>query len=121
LLLAERLVEEGAPHAEAWNFGPASDAPVTNAELADQLVAHWGSPARWEQDQEPGPHEAAILQVDSAKARSRLGWKPRLSVQQATQWAVEWYSAYYRRTDVASVSRDHLIRYQHSVQASPHG
>ncbi len=31
------------------------------------------------------------LQVDASKARARLGWTPRLSLEEGLRWTVEWY------------------------------
>ncbi|RYJ01390.1 MAG: hypothetical protein EON47_10915 [Acetobacteraceae bacterium] len=39
-----------------------------------------------------GPHEAMLLQVDAAKARARLGWRPRLDIHQAIGWTIGWYA-----------------------------
>ncbi|MGC2763111.1 MAG: hypothetical protein WA206_17535, partial [Candidatus Binatus sp.] len=37
--------------------------------------------------------EARMLSLDTAKARKRLGWRPRLSIREAVDLTVEWYRA----------------------------
>ena len=32
-----------------------------------------------------------LLRVDAAKARHRLGWAPRLPLDEALGWTVEWF------------------------------
>jgi CDP-glucose 4,6-dehydratase len=91
--LAERLWKDGAAFASAWNFGP-DDGDARPVEvLADKLTSLWGRPARWAADPGPHPHEAHFLKLDSSKARQQLGWKPRLGLDNALAWTVEWYKA----------------------------
>ena len=91
LLLAERLWEAGSAHAGGWNFGPADEDAVPVETVISALVSLWGAPARWVGDPGPHPHEAHFLKLDSSKARGALQWKPRLGLQAALAWTVEWY------------------------------
>src|SRR5262249_55317873 len=61
LLLAERLVEQGGVHAEAWNFGPGAESEISVARIADMLARGWGDGARWRHDERDHPSEAAVL------------------------------------------------------------
>ena len=89
LMLAESLLR--GEHAEAWNFGP-GDADVRPVQwVADELVRRWGDGASWTQDRGSHPHEAHMLKLDSAKARTQLRWTPRLSLGEALDWIVEWH------------------------------
>ncbi len=93
LMLAERLVTDGATFAEAWNFGPEEfDAKPVSwiVERLCQVFPH----ARWELEGDPQPHEAGLLKLDSAKAKTRLGWAPRWSLETALDQTVEWYQAW---------------------------
>jgi CDP-glucose 4,6-dehydratase len=107
LLLAEKLYEEGARWAEAWNFGPDHTQPLTVGEIASELLQYWGAEdflnpnptqyARTEADESTGnhkPHEAGLLLLDSNKAKSLLGWRPLLDTRSAIRWTVDWYKAY---------------------------
>ncbi len=42
---------------------------------------------------EGAPHEAHALRLDCSKARSRLGWRPRLDFATTLQMTAEWYRA----------------------------
>ncbi|MBI3514661.1 MAG: CDP-glucose 4,6-dehydratase [Proteobacteria bacterium] len=90
LLLAERLWRDPGV-AEAWNFGPADTDARPVAALVDELARLWGTGARWTAQPGDHPHEAPVLRLDSAKACARLGWAPRLGLDQALDWTVEWY------------------------------
>jgi CDP-glucose 4,6-dehydratase len=117
LLLAERLHAEGTPAAGAWNFGPdkADSRPV--AEVADRVVKLWGDGLRWEQDSASHPHEAILLRLDSAKARKHLAWQPRLALDDALAWTVDWYRAFLGRQDMRRVTLAQIARYADLVAA----
>ena len=51
----------------------------------------WGDGARWFQPARDAPHEAALAKVDASRARSQLGWAPRLRLDEALAWTVEWH------------------------------
>jgi CDP-glucose 4,6-dehydratase len=90
LVLAERLWTDPG-FAEAWNFGPADADARPVADLVAGIARRWGSDAGWTAQAGAHPHEAATLRLDSAKARQRLGWAPRLDLERALDWTVEWY------------------------------
>jgi CDP-glucose 4,6-dehydratase len=95
LLLAERLYERPTEHAEGWNFGPPTDERVPVGALAERFVRALGRGSLTLGAIDPSaPHEAAELRLDSAKARARLGWRPRLGLEQA----IDWTAAFYRET-----------------------
>ncbi|MGH1561910.1 CDP-glucose 4,6-dehydratase [Mumia sp. DW29H23] len=91
LTLAEQLEPE--LNDTAWNFGPSAEDVLTVGEVADRTAALWGDGARWETTGDRGPHEAGLLSLDSAKARSELGWAPALGVDEALRFTVEWEKA----------------------------
>jgi CDP-glucose 4,6-dehydratase len=90
LLIAGRLLEGNDWAATAWNFGP-SDSDVQRVDwIADRLTSRWGAPG-WERGDASGPHEANILKLDCAKARSVLGWRPALSLDDTLAMIVDWH------------------------------
>jgi CDP-glucose 4,6-dehydratase len=103
LMLAEALYA-GAPVTEGWNFGPDDADNVTVRTVVDKLVAIWGGTARWELEGGLHVHEAHLLHVDSAKARARLGWRPRLGLDEALAWTVAWYRAFHAGDDMRAVT-----------------
>ena len=117
LLLAERLHTEGPQLAEAWNFGPDKTDSRPVAEVVDRVVKLWGDGLRWEADPGSHPHEAILLRLDSAKARKHLAWQPRLPLDEALAWTVDWYKAFLGRQDVRRVSLAQIARYAELVAA----
>ncbi len=88
LTLAEQL--DPSRHDSAWNFGPAADDELTVGALADRAAQLWGPDASWVNEDDGGPHEAGLLMVDSAKARTELGWRPTWRVEDAIARTIGW-------------------------------
>ena len=90
--------------AGAWNFGPVDEEARTVQWIVDHLSSAWAGGIPWEGD--PGPHqpESHYLKLDSSKARSRLGWRPRWSLEDALDQIVAWYSALQRGDDMRAAT-----------------
>jgi CDP-glucose 4,6-dehydratase len=107
LTLVERLAGD-ARFVGGWNFGPDAASEVPVGTVVEHLIALWGEDARWTADAGPHPHEAAYLRLDCAKARSELGWTPRLDLARGLHLTVDWYKALREGRDLRKVSLDQL-------------
>ena len=112
LMLAQRLLADGGAFADAWNFGPSTDSVQSVRTLADELCRSWGDGASWSHDERQHPHEAGVLALDSAKARTRLGWRPRLPYRDAIGWTVDWHKAFQSGRDATDVTLEQIRRYE---------
>ncbi|WP_371033308.1 CDP-glucose 4,6-dehydratase [Methylosinus sp. PW1] len=121
LTLAERLWSDGAPFAESWNFGPDPAGERMVGEIADALCRAYGEGAGWMKSGGDEPHEAHLLKLDSAKARSRLGWRPQWSIFEALEAIVDWESRRRRGEDVATASLAQIDAYERRMDAAEHG
>ena len=93
LTLAERLVADGSDFAQAWNFGPNE----TDVKPVSWVIDYLGQQAANERcniKSAPQPHEAKLLYLNSAKARSELSWAPRWSIETALSMALDWHQAW---------------------------
>jgi CDP-glucose 4,6-dehydratase len=112
LMLAQALVEEGAPYAKAWNFGPRNEQLLTVGEVVDGFAAAWGQGASAEhQAQADAPHEAGLLLLDSGLANRELGWRPRLEVDEALEATARWYRAAHAGEDLIALSLEQIARF----------
>jgi len=112
LMLSEQLLASGDRCARAYNFGPSDEDTWPVERIADKLVEVWGDGASWTRDPAVGEHEANFLRLDSSRARTELGWVPRLKIESALEWTMAWYSAWNRGENMAEFSSKQIARYQ---------
>jgi CDP-glucose 4,6-dehydratase len=111
LQLAERLCGAPREFAEGWNFGPDEEDAVPVEALVSTAAQLWGAPASWVADRNAHPHEAHFLKLDSSKARARLAWRPRLRLQAALEWTVDWYKRQAQGEDARALTLAQIERY----------
>jgi CDP-glucose 4,6-dehydratase len=117
LLVAERSWDEPEAFSEGWNFGPAESDCRPVGWVVDRIAQAWGQSAAWAPDERPQRPEAQLLLLDAGKARSQLGWRPRLDLAQAIDWTVEWYQAYGRGDDMRALTLAQIARHESMVAA----
>lgn len=113
LRLAECLAgADGDAFAEGWNLGPADEDCRPVADLVERLARGWGDGAGWHLSQRTHPHEATYLKVDASKARARLGWDRRLTLDTALDWTAAWYRAAASGADPRALAAAEIARYE---------
>ena len=108
LLLAETLTTSKDELPTAWNFGPSQDDTLRVSEVADIFIRTWSSKETWAPSQDQTAiKEAVHLAIDSALARTRLGWRPRWQGREAVARTAHWYHLHSAGQSVQSlVDRD---------------
>jgi CDP-glucose 4,6-dehydratase len=112
LLIGQGLLEGRDTFASAWNFGPSDDDTQAVGWVVEQMLAAWPENIRWEQPGGIEPHEAVLLKLDSSKARTELGWRPRLRLKEALGKVVDWHTAVAAGEDAREVSLRQLEQYE---------
>jgi len=112
LTLAEKAWERGPEFAQSWNFGPNVEEVRPVSWIVEFLTNYWGDGARWDLDSAEHPHEDHFLKLDTSKAKSLLGWSPRLTLATALEWVVEWYRAFQDEQDMRAFVHDQISRYE---------
>jgi CDP-glucose 4,6-dehydratase len=97
--LAEALVANPQGFSEAWNFGPDSGDARPVAWVVDYLAGR-APDLSWRSAGDDGPHEAGLLEVDSAKALAALPWRPRWPLELALDRTLEWHRAWRSGEDM---------------------
>lgn len=118
LQLAERMLGGGRDFAGAWNFGPDVSGTVTVRDLSDLMRRAWGAGAPeflFPDRPADAVHEAGVLRLDSAKAQTRLGWKPRLELPEAVALTTDWYKAHAAGSDMAQMTLAQILRYEELI------
>jgi CDP-glucose 4,6-dehydratase len=96
---------------EALNFGP-QDAPRTVGVLAERLLKSFGRPADWRHTPSDAIEERTNLALDASLARTSLAWRPRLDIDRAIEWTVEWYQALHGGADATQLTDAQIARYE---------
>ncbi|PZF78994.1 CDP-glucose 4,6-dehydratase [Aestuariivirga litoralis] len=110
LVLAEHLCEGREGCEGAWNIGPSAQDARPVIEVARRMVSALGR-GRIDVASDPAaPHEAGLLTLDCARARSRLGLGTLFSLDEAIGLTADWYGAWMRREDMVAVTRAQIGR-----------
>ena len=115
LAVGARLLDSDRAAAEAWNLGPVESSAVR---VQDVIAAVQRQIPELRVDIRPdasGRAESGLLQLDSTKAVSRLGWRPRWESQMLER-TVDWYRAFYK--DQRVISEAQLDAYEDAVEAN---
>jgi CDP-glucose 4,6-dehydratase len=106
---------DGDPKAsgESFNFGPGEEADVPVEALLRVFKKHWPK-AAWQAkpaSDAAAKKEAAVLRLNCEKAKAKLGWKARLSLDEAAKLTCEWYQAHAEGADVSALTLAQIRRY----------
>ncbi len=116
LLLAEQLFERGQTQAEGWNFGPFDADALPVHQIVEQFCDRWGVTASSYLQNGEHPHEADYLKLDISKARQRLQWSPRWSIDVAISRVVDWHKAWIDGQDMRAVCMKQIADYGANAQ-----
>lgn len=111
LYLASRLWRDGARFDGPWNFGPDDQGTVRVSEVVDAIVRAWGSGSKGTPPAVGAVHEASLLSLDIAKAKSELGWRPLFPIDRALAATASWYRGRHLGEDPAVLTRADIDAY----------
>ena len=92
--LAQLMWNNPTEYCEGWNFGPEAEGVSTVWEVASEVIKNYGSGYLKDSSDPNAVHEANLLMLNINKAKSRLGWYPRMNMQQCMELVVDWYKRY---------------------------
>ena len=112
LTLSELLYENGSNYSEAWNFGPNQ----SDVKTVEYIVNHVRNLMNHSTENisyaESILHEARNLSLDISKVKNRLGWAPKLSLEDALDLVVSWEKARVLGEDMKIITLDQIANYQ---------
>jgi CDP-glucose 4,6-dehydratase len=123
-MLAQHLGRGTQTRDSAYNFGPPGGPDRTVAAMLSDLAATWGfarAQDAWEARADSEFAEVAALRLDSAKARTDLGWAATLSYVETIRLTGDWYRAVVREAaDAAEATLAQVAEYERLAAARGH-
>ena len=110
MLLAMKQWYEPTEYCEGWNFGPEADSVSTVWDVATEVIRNYDTGELHNMENPNAPHEARLLMLNINKAKTRLGWKPRMNMQQCLSLVVDWYKR-YNNEDVYNLCIDEIEKF----------
>jgi CDP-glucose 4,6-dehydratase len=110
LLLAEKLAQNPANFAQAWNFGPSPKDLRNVGSVIATISKLWGKALAIQTVAEALP-EMQYLGLDSSKAHVNLNWMPVWELDETLAATVAWYKAYQTNADMKIFTRQQITDY----------
>ena len=110
MLLAKKMWEKPTEFCEGWNFGPEQDSVLTVWDVATSIVRKFGYGELKDVSNPDNLHEANLLMLNIVKAKTRLGWYPRMNAQQTIELTVDWYKR-YKNEDVYNLCVEQIEKF----------
>ena len=110
MLLAKKMWENPIEYCEGWNFGPESDSVLTVWDVATAIIDNFGYGELRDVSNPNALHEATLLMLNINKAKTRLGWEPRLNAKECAILTSDWYKR-YKFEDVYSICIDEINKF----------
>lgn len=110
LLLANKMWNNPTDFCEGWNFGPEQESVINVWDVASAFVENFGYGELNDISSPNDLHESNLLMLDITKAKTRLGWRPRLDVRQCVWLTSDWYIR-YKNEDVYHLCVEEIEKY----------
>ncbi len=108
LTLAVKMLGGDERTADAWNFGPDGVETPTVRQVAEMMMISWGRTVPIEVVPNEGYHESKLLRLDCTKAKSILGWDPKMDIDKVIERTVEWYKAWSEGRDMFQITNEQI-------------
>jgi CDP-glucose 4,6-dehydratase len=108
LLLAEKLWKYGPKYAEGWNFGPNNKDIKPVSYIIKKFMQLWKGDINFRSNQKINLHETNYLKLDCTKAKTKLGWEPKMNLDLALEYTVEWYEKFTQKENIREFSEQQI-------------
>ncbi|WP_040212826.1 CDP-glucose 4,6-dehydratase [Clostridium polynesiense] len=107
------LLLEGNPELSgSWNFGPDPESTASVEEVVNKIINFYGTGSYiCSSLNNKAFHETKVLRLDISKARNKLNWRPKWSLEKALENTVKWYKN-YKSCDVNKLCIDTINQWQ---------
>lgn len=110
LLLGMRLLEKDKKVVGSWNFAPEQKDMLEVERIVEKLIKHLGF-GNYRVIENKHRHEATNLKLSNKKAKSKLGYRPKMGVDEAVALTAQWYKNFYLKKDIKDFSIKQIKQY----------
>lgn len=110
MLLASKMWDEPTKYCEGWNFGPSLESVADVWTVASKLLNNYGKGELKDVSDPNALHEANLLLLDITKAKFKLGWSPRMNIDQCMTMVADWYKR-YQKEDIYKLCVEEINKY----------
>lgn len=111
LKLAENLYRGDEFAQGGWNFGPDNEQAKPVEWILTSMKREWPGDWQWIVESAPQLHEANYLKLDSSKAKTLLGWQPKLAIEDSIKLTAEWYRAFFDGQSMVKLTEQQIKQY----------
>jgi CDP-glucose 4,6-dehydratase len=115
LLLAEKLAKNKNKYSDCWNFGPSPKNVKSVSQILNFLKKRHKS-LKFQTNDNLNIHETKLLQIDSTKSKSLLGWKNHWDLTTALIKTSEWYEAFQEKKNMMNFSLLQISSYEDRIK-----
>ncbi len=111
LILGRKIFENPKTYSGAYNFGPKKNT-LTNVEnVVRKIIKYWGH-GSYRKHKKIKYYEQKNLQLDIKKAKKKLNWSPKLSIDQSIKITIEWYrKVLINKKLPIDITKDQILEY----------
>jgi CDP-glucose 4,6-dehydratase len=110
LLLGEKMYSNPKYYSEAWNFGPELNSIINVWDIASKIIDTYGKGKLIDTSESKDFHESKLLLLDISKSVLKLGWKPKLNIEETINYTISWYRN-YRNKNVYDICLNQIKKY----------
>lgn len=110
IMLAEKLDSNPRKFSGAWNFGPEQKNLVSVSQIIKKISKN-GWVVESKNIEKSNYHEEEIIKLNSNKAKTMLGWNPKIDFEHMLELTIDWYKKYKTMSDTSGLCRKQIRKY----------
>ena len=111
LILAMRLYKNPLKYSGPWNFGTERNTVTSVEQIIRKIIYYWGR-GNYKVLNKKIFYEQTNLQLNILKAKKKLNWKPKFSINECVSFTVDWYKGVLKnKISVPKITSDQIFRY----------
>lgn len=110
LILAQKMYENPGCYCENWNLGGEYENCTTVVDGVSKFRKEFKRGEILELDEEDIDGRKGTVVLDITKAKYRLGWTPKWTIDKTIHYTADWYKN-YKNKNVYNICRNHIEKY----------